>query len=147
MMKKGLFVVVMMLGASLLLANQTSVVNVTHGEFSVLLLKALSTKQPPQLTPDKALARVQKYGLMPSSWLSAGLMTHAELAQVFKIMGVSYIPADPKAPVSKPFAEAILRRYLGRIRAYRGWLVSSGFSSDDAFLDGNHGEAVSPSKF
>ncbi len=120
----------------------------SHGEFSQLLLQALATKQAPQLGPQQAMARVQKYGLMPADWKASGVMTHADLATVFRLIGISYLPADPKAPVSRPFAQVILRRYRSKILKSRGWVLSRGFSDDDFYLDGNHGEGiVSPSKF
>ncbi len=140
-------VVALLVCGVLLAAGSSEVANLTRGQFAQLLLKALATKEAPALSPAEAMTRVQKLGLMPESWKAATVLDHAELAQVLHVMGISYVPNDPEAPVSRPFAEALLRRYRDQIIHRRGWVLGHGFSQDD-YLDGDHGEGVvSPSKF
>ncbi|NOZ78260.1 MAG: hypothetical protein GXP48_03580 [Acidobacteria bacterium] len=147
-MKKVVFgMVALLVSGVIVAAGSSQVVNVTRGQFAQLLLNALATKEAPQLSPAKAMSKVQELGLMPESWKAATLMNHADLALVFHTMGISYVPNDPEAPLSRLFAEALLRRYRRQIVHQRGWVLGHGFSPDN-YLDGDHGEGVlSPSKF
>ncbi len=147
-MRRAMFGIVAVLACGVLLAaGNAEVVNLSHGQFAQLLLKVLSTKHVPALDPAQAMGRTQDLGLMPQSWKTTTVLTHAEFAQVLHVMGISYVPNDPEAPVSRTFAEALLRRYRDEIIHRRGWVLGHGFSPDD-YLDGDHGEGVlSPSKF
>jgi len=119
---------------------------ITHGQFALLLLKAAAgyTDALPDVVT--ALEQVQGYGLIPEDWQVDDVLTHGEMAEVLARFGVIYTPADHDAPVSQPFAEALLRRELSRLRDYLAHRMGHGFSVNHV-LDWGVDRAVSPSRF
>ncbi len=120
---------------------------ITHGQFAILLLKAAAGYTGSNL-PDEvtALEQVQRYGLIPEDWLIDDVLTHGEMAQVLELFGVSYLPADRDSPVSRPYAEAMMRREITRLRDYLARRMGHGFSLNH-ILDQGVDRAVSPSRF
>ena len=119
---------------------------ITHGQFAVLLLKAAAGYTDTLPDEATALQQVKGYGLVPEDWLIDDVLTHGELSEVLERFGVVYIPADRDAPVSPPYAEAMLRRELTRLRDYLARRMGHGFSVNH-ILDQGVDRAVSPSRF
>lgn len=123
--------------------------DITQGEFAQLVLRAISTKaqaEAPQLSPAKALQRAQELELIPSGWHAESLLTQRDLAEVLRLLGIDYQPADPTAPVSRAFAEVILRRYQIRFERYGQMKFTHG-QSGALITDEGVDRAVSPSQF
>ena len=145
-----LFFVFLFVGSGVMFAQEApaeqGVDDITHGQFAVLLLKA--TAGYTDTLPDEvtALDLVQRYGLVPADWLIDDVLTHGEMADVLERFGVSYIPADRDKPVSPPYAEALLRREITRLRDYLAHRMGHGFSVNH-ILDQGVDRAVSPSHF
>ena len=118
----------------------------THGQFAVLLLKAAAGYTDTLPDEATALEQVKGYGLIPADWRIDDVLTHGEMADVLGQFGVEYFPADRDAPVSQPFAEALLRRELTRLRDYLAHRMGHGFSVNH-ILDQGIDRAVSPSHF
>ncbi len=120
---------------------------ITHGEFAVLLLQAAAgysiTTLPDEIT---ALQQVAFYEMVPIDWLVDDVLTHGEMSEVLERFGVVYIPSDRDAPVSREYAEAMLRRVLTRLRDYLARRMGHGFSVNH-ILDQGVDRAVSPSRF
>jgi hypothetical protein len=142
--------VILFAGAGAMFAQDAPVeqelVGITHGQFAVLLLKAAAgytDTLPDELT---ALEQMKGYGLVPEDWLIDDVLTHGEMADVLERFGVSYLPADRDAPVSPPYAEALLRREITRLRDYLASRMGHGFSVNH-ILDQGIDRAVSPSEF
>lgn len=119
---------------------------ITHGQFALLLLKAGAgyTDALPDVVT--ALEQVKDYGLVPEDWSVDDVLTHGEMAEVLARFGVTYTPADHDAPVSPPYAEAVVRRELSRLRDYLAHRMGHGFSVNHV-LDWGVDRAVSPSRF
>ena len=142
--------VILFAGAGAMFAQEAPVeqelVGITHGQFAVLLLKAAAgytDTLPDEVT---ALEQVKGYGLVPEDWLIDDVLTHGEMADVLAQFGVSYIPADRDKAVSPPYAEALLRREITRLRDYLARRMGHGFSVNH-ILDQGVDRAVSPSEF
>ena len=119
---------------------------ITHGQFAVLLLKAAAGYTDTLPHEETALRQVMSYGLIPADWLIDDVLTHGEMAEVLQRFGVTYFPANRDAPVSPPYAEALLRRELTRLRDYLARRMGHGFSVNH-ILDQGVDRAVSPSHF
>lgn len=119
---------------------------ITHGQFAVLLLKAAAGYTDTLPDEETALQLVKEYGLVPADWQIDDVLTHGELADVLGQLGVDYFPADRDALVSQPYAEALLRRELTRLRDYLARRMGHGFSVNH-ILDQGIDRAVSPSRF
>jgi hypothetical protein len=125
---------------------EQEVQGITLGQFAVLILKAAAGYTgtlPDEVT---ALDQVKGYGLVPEDWLIDDVLTHGEFAEMLAHFGVSYLPADHDAPVSPPYAEAVLRREISRLRDYLARRMGHGFSVNH-ILDLGVDRAVSPSRF
>ena len=118
----------------------------THGQFAILLLQAAAGYTGTLPDEDTALEQVKGYGLIPADWRIDDVLTHGEMAEVLGRFGVEYFPADRDAPVSQPYAEALLRRELTRLRDYLAHRMGHGFSVNH-ILDQGIDRAVSPSHF
>ena len=117
---------------------------ITHGQFAVLLLKVAAGYTDTLPVEADALDLVQRYGLVPASWLVDDILTHGELSDVLEQFGVVHVPADRDKPVSQPYAEAILRRELSRLRDfYLARRMGHGISINH-ILDQGVDRAVSP---
>ena len=145
-----LFFVFLFVGSGVLFAQEVPAEqregDITHGRFAVLLLQAAAgytDTLPDEVT---ALELVQRYGLVPADWQINDVLTHGEMADVLGQLGVEYFPADRDAPVSQPYAEALLRRELTRLRDYLARRMGHGFSTNH-ILDQGVDRAVSPSRF
>ena len=119
---------------------------ISHGQFAVLLLKAAAGYTDTLPVEEDALDLVKRYELVPASWLVEDILTHGELAFVLELFGVVYVPADRDKPVSRPYAEAVLRRELTRLRDYLARRMGHGISINH-MLDQGVDRAVSPSHF
>jgi len=119
---------------------------ITHGQFALLLLKAAAgyTAALPDVVT--ALEQVKGYGLVPEDWAVDDVLTLGELAEVLGRFGVTFFPSDVDAPVSQPYAEAVLRRELSRLRDYLAHRMGHGFSVNHV-LDWGVDRAVSPADF
>jgi hypothetical protein len=145
-----LFVVALFAGAAVVSAQgepvEQEIEGITHGQFAVLLLKAAAgytDTLPDEVT---ALQQMVSYELVPVDWLVDDVLTHGEMAEVLAHFGVTYFPSDRDAPVSQPYAEALLRRELTRLRDYLARRMGHGFSVNH-ILDMGVDRAVSPSRF
>ena len=116
---------------------------ISHGQFAVLLLKAAAGYTDTLPVESDALDLVKRYELVPASWLVDEILTHGELSDVLELFGVIYVPADRDKPVSQPFAEAMLRRELTRLRDYLARRMGHGISINH-ILDQGVDRAVSP---
>ena len=119
---------------------------ITHGEFSVLLLKVALGYTDTIPDPETALDKVKRLGLVPAAWEASGELTHGEFADVLMRFGVMYVPVDRNAPASTPYVEAFLRRSLSKLRDYLAHRMGHGFSTSHV-LDLGVDRAVSPSDF
>lgn len=119
---------------------------ITHGQFAVLLLKAAAGYTDTLPVEEDALDLVKRYELVPASWLVDDILTQGELADVLEHFGVVHVPADRDKPVSQPYAEAVLRRELTRLRDYLARRLGHGISINH-MLDQGVDRAVSPSRF
>ncbi|MFV2071161.1 MAG: hypothetical protein ACC742_00730 [Thermoanaerobaculales bacterium] len=144
-----LFVLVVLAGAPVW-AQETSAPQeskaITHGEFSVLLLKVALGYTDTIPDAETALEKVKRLGLVPATWEASGELTHGEFSDVLFRFGVTYVPADRDAPASGPYVEAFLRRSLSRLRDYMARRMGHGFSTSHV-LDLGVDRAVSPSDF
>ena len=125
---------------------EQEMVGITHGQFAILLLKAAAGYTDTLPDEETALQQVKGYGLIPADWRIDDVLTHGEMADVLGQFGVDYFPADRDAQVSPPFAEALLRRELTRLRDYLARRMGHGFSVNH-ILDQGIDRAVSPSRF
>ena len=119
---------------------------ITHGQFAILLLQAAAGYTDTLPDEETALEQVKGYGLVPEDWRIDDVLTHGEMAEVLGRFGVDYIPADRDAPVSQPYAEALVRRELTHLRDYLARRMGHGFSVNH-ILDQGIDRAVSPSEF
>ncbi len=148
-MRRVLFILTLLLLAGATAGAQDSAEaqnpNLTHGELAVLLLKV---GQPQVIIqdPEIALRECQDLGLIPSDWTTDGIVTHGELADVVKRYGVIYTPAGPDEPVSRAFAEAFLRREVGKLREFISLRLSHEASTGHV-MDLGIDRAVSPSEY
>lgn len=150
-MRRAALVVVLVLVAGVAFGQVSSQAEepekaITHGEFCQLVLKMLTTKGEADYGPAVALAKLQELEVVPAEWLVDDQLTQGELAEFLKFCDVKYRPYDKEAPVSFDFAEAMLRRNLRCIEAYRGMIVGHG-NSDGTSMDEGVDRAVSPSGF
>ena len=83
---------------------------------------------------------------MPAEWNEVEIVTHGNLAEVVGRFGVVYAPADPEDPVSRVFAEAFLRRHIGKLREFLGPSLGHEASAAHVMDDGID-RAVSPADF
>ncbi len=123
--------------------------NLSQGQFAQLMLRAIATKaqaEASQLPPEKALARVKELELVPAEWTAERQLTQRDLADVLVQLGIDYQPADPTAPVSRAFVEALLRRYQLRFEQYGQMKFTHG-QSRALITDEGVDRAVSPSQF
>ncbi len=116
---------------------------VSHGGFAQLLLKALATKNPPDLGPAVALEKAKQLDLLPTHWTSSDMLTQAEMADVLHRLcpEARYQPSDPQAGLSQAFTETLLRRHLPCIESYRGTVLGHGMTDEE------EQHPVSPSNF
>lgn len=117
----------------------------SHGELAVLLLK-LGQPQVTSPTPENALQQCKEFGLVPTDWTSEGVVTHGELADVVGQYGIVYTAADSEEPVSRAFAEAYLRRHVGKLREFISQRLGHE-ASVNHIMDLGIDRAVSPSDF
>ena len=145
-----LFAVIVFVGTGAIFAQDEppnqDMEGMTHGQFAVLLLKAAAGYTDTLPNEVDALDQVKRYGLVPDSWLVDEVLTHGEMSEVLEQFGVVYVPPDRDKPVSRPFAEALLRREITRLRDYLARRMGHGFSINH-ILDMGVDRAVSPSRF
>lgn len=118
----------------------------TQGEFAVLLMQAGAGFIGELPDPESALSSAKELEMVPESWTLDAPLTHGEMADVLQSLGITHVPGDPDAPVSRAFAEALLRRELSRLRDYLASRLGHGFSMNH-ILDMGVDRAVSPSTF
>jgi hypothetical protein len=119
---------------------------ITKGEFSQLILKIAAGYADATPDPVTSLEKVQRWGLIPTTWHADEPLLHRELAEVMRHMGVEYLPAKPDSPVSGVFVEAFLWREITKLRDYNAKRLGHGFSANHV-LDAGVDRAVSPSDF
>jgi len=120
--------------------------SITHGEFSQMVMDiALGYEES---TPDAvtALEKLQRWGIVPTTWEVDAPLTHGELSEVLAHVGIEYLPAKPDAAVSGVFVQALLWREVGKLRDYNARRLGHGFSANHV-LDSGVDRAVSPSDF
>ena len=123
--------------------------DITQGQFAQLVLRAIATKQhaeAPDLTPEQALERIKELQLVPAGWHADWLLTQRDLAAVLVALGIDYVPMEPTAPVSRAFAEAILRRHQLQFEQYGQMKFTHGQAAA-LVTDEGVDRAVSPSQF
>jgi hypothetical protein len=117
--------------------------NVTKGEFAQMVLDiALGYEEA---TPDAvtALEKLQVWGIAPADWDAASPLTHGELSQILRPIGIEYMAAKPDAQVSGIFVEAFLWREVGKLRDYLAKRLGHGLSANHV-LDAGVDRAVLP---
>lgn len=119
--------------------------DLTQGQLAVLLLK-VGQPQGPSGTPDEALQQCKELGLLPAEWTGDGIVTHGDLADVVGQYGIVYTAADRSDPVSRAFAEAYLRRHVGKLREFISQRLGHE-ASVNHIMDLGIDRAVSPSDF
>ena len=117
----------------------------SRGELASLLLK-VGQPQSPRSAPETALRQCKDLGLVPVEWTAEGIATHGDLAEVVGRYGVIYAPADSEDPVSQVFAEAFLRRNIGKLREFIGASLGHEASASHV-MDEGIDRAVSPLDF
>lgn len=152
-MRKVLMAGVLVLGIGTMALAQQGVdpdtATISHGEFAVLLLRAMAPAPQQVLEPEQALTDLKEIGLAHADWTVDGILTHGELADLALQLGVvytPYTPAERARPVSPAFVEAFLRREASLLREYRARRGGHGFSASHV-LDQGVDRAVSPSDF
>jgi hypothetical protein len=119
---------------------------ITHGEFAQMVMDiALGYEEA---TPDAVTAqeKLQRWGIVPTTWEVDDFLTHGELSEVLAHVGIEYLPAKPNAEVSGVFVQALLWREVGKLRDYNAKRLGHGFSANHV-LDSGVDRAVSPSDF
>jgi hypothetical protein len=89
-----------------------------HGDFAVLLLRAVAGDGFQTSNSMRALEECKRLQLIPPDWTAEGLLTHGEFADVLSTLGVVYAPTDRDATASPEFVEAMLRRKAWLMRDY-----------------------------
>ena len=113
----------------------------------LLLLKVAAGYTDTLPTEVDAMDLVKRYEMVPEDWAIDDVLTHGELGLVLGKFGVVYVPADSDKPVSQPYAEAVLRRELSRLRDYYlSRRLGHGISINH-LLDQGVDRAVSPSTY
>jgi hypothetical protein len=118
---------------------------ISHGDFAVLIVKAISTPQEAVPDPETALDRLKRIGIVPTSWEISGLLTQGELADVLARMGIFYEPSDRGDRASRAFVIVLLRREMSKLRDYLARRTGHGFSQSHV-LDEGVDRAVSPDR-
>lgn len=90
----------------------------SHGDFAVLLLRAVAGDSYQTSTPERALEECKRLKLIPPDWVMEDLLTHGEFADILATIGVVYAPTDRDAMASPEFVEAMLRRKAWLMRDY-----------------------------
>jgi hypothetical protein len=149
---------ILIFGAIVLLAVSTAVAQdqtgesrfkdaVNHGEFAVVLMKAVSNPaQSGGVGAEAALDAAKRHGLVPTVWEAGDLLTHQELADVAGRLGIDYVPGQPQAHVSGAFLEAFFAKYPADLREFRSHLVTPGLDTN-LVLQAGPPPPVSPSQF
>jgi hypothetical protein len=119
--RRAVLVVIFLL-ATLPLAAQDEVETsgdvLSHGDFAVLLLRAVAGDGFQTSIPARALEECKRLGLVPPDWIADDFLTHGEFADILATVGVVYAPTDRDAPASPEFVEAMLRRKAWLMRDY-----------------------------
>ena len=118
---------------------------INQGEMASLLLKVGQPQSQAQ-TPDIALQTCKDIGLVPYEWTGDEILTHGDLSDVVARYGVVYAPADADDPVSRAFAEAFLRREIGKLRDFIKLRLGHEASASH-IMDLGIDRAVSPSEY
>ena len=89
-----------------------------HGDFAVLLLKAVAGDGYQTSSTARALEECKRLELVPPDWIAEDVLTHGEFADILATVGVVYAPTDRDAAASPEFVEAMLRRKAWLMRDY-----------------------------
>lgn len=89
-----------------------------HGDFAVLLLRAVAGDGFQTSIPSRALEECKRLELIPPDWTAEDPLTHGEFADVLATLAVVYAPTDRDATASPEFVEAMLRRKAWLMRDY-----------------------------
>lgn len=117
--------------------------SITQGEFAQLVMDiALGYEQA---TPDSetALEKLKGWGIAPATWEAATPLTHSDLAEVLRPVGIGYMAPKPDGPVSGVFAEGLLWREVGKLKDYLAKRLGHGLSANHV-LDAGVDRAVLP---
>ncbi len=120
--------------------------SITHGEFAQMVMDIALGYEEATPDPVTALEKLQRWGIIPTTWEVDVPLTHAELSEVLAHVGIEYLPAKPGAAVSRVFVKALLWREVGKLRDYNAKRLGHGFSANHV-LDSGVDRAVSPSDF
>jgi len=119
---------------------------ITHGEFAQMVMDIGLGYEEATPDPVTALEKLQRWGIIPTTWEVDAPLTHGELSRVLAHLGIEYLPAKPNAAVSGVFVQALLWREVGKLRDYNAKRLGHGFSANHV-LDAGVDRAVSPSDF
>jgi len=151
-MRRMLMIIVLVLLVATAAAAQTDSEKVsakdsiTHGEFAQMVMDIALGYEEATPDPVTALEKLQRWGIVPTTWEVDAPLTHGELSQVLAHVGIEYLPAKPNAAVSGVFVQALLWREVGKLRDYNARRLGHGFSANHV-LDSGVDRAVSPSDF
>ena len=120
--------------------------SITHGEFAQMVMDIALGYEEATPDPVTALEKLQRWGIVPTTWEVDAPLTHGELSLVLAHVGIEYLPAKPNAAVSGVFVQALLWREVGKLRDYNARRLGHGFSANHV-LDAGVDRAVSPSDF
>jgi hypothetical protein len=120
--------------------------SITHGEFAQMVMDIALGYEEATPDPVTALEKLQRWGIVPTTWEVDAPLTHGELSMVLAHVGIEYLPAKPNAAVSGVFVQALLWREVGKLRDYNARRLGHGFSANHV-LDSGVDRAVSPSDF
>lgn len=125
---------------------ETVEITMTRAELAQLLYRIYAPDQSLVPDPITAFADLRDFGLIPEHWDESEVVTQRDLAEVLHRLGVQYHPARENGPVSRSFAEAILRRHFGAIREYLGRHINHELDLGDVMDEGSV-RPVSPHRF
>ncbi len=120
--------------------------SITHGDFAQMVMDIALGYEEATPDPVTALEKLQRWGIVPTTWEVDAPLTHGELSLVLAHVGIEYLPAKPNAAVSGVFVQALLWREVGKLRDYNARRLGHGFSANHV-LDAGVDRAVSPSDF
>jgi hypothetical protein len=119
---------------------------ITQGEFAQLVMDIALGYEEATPDPQTALEKMQRWGIVPTTWEAGQPLTHGDLALVLGNIGIEYLPPNPDALVSGVFVETLLWREVGKLRDYSATRMGHGLSANHV-LDSGVDRAVSPSDF
>ena len=142
MRRHVIFAAALLLAAGPVLATDAPADATTYGDFSVMILKAMSDSPDEAVSPKTALDELKQRGVAPKEWQLDGAVTHGDLALVSSRLGVDYEPANDGQLLTAAFAEEYLRRSADELSVDPVNVIGS----DNVLAEGDN-TGISPGDF